>query len=276
MATPDVAISESVTVYQGPLEKSFGDLASLGYDGVELMTIDPRKPDWNQIHKLAADLNMTVGLICTGEIYGLLGLSFADPDPGRCTEAVDRVKDVIDFAASQQAKVNIGRIRGQYLPGIPQHQTEEWGIENFRTISDYAAPKGVIIALENVTILQTNLVNTMEQTRSIIQRTQRSNFKAMIDVFHLNIEEKDLLQAIRNNADINIHVHLADNNRHYPGNCGLDFAAIIQAFYDSGYDDLYCTEIFQLPSIEECAKRSISYLAPIFQKIYGWSPVKRN
>ena len=33
VATPDVAIADSVTAYQG-LEKSFYDLASFGYDGV--------------------------------------------------------------------------------------------------------------------------------------------------------------------------------------------------------------------------------------------------
>ena len=41
VATPDVAISDSVTAYQGPLDKSFSDLSALGYDGVELMTLNP-------------------------------------------------------------------------------------------------------------------------------------------------------------------------------------------------------------------------------------------
>ena len=45
-ATPDVAIADSVTAYQGPLAKTFGDLGALGYDGVELMTLNPGKLDW--------------------------------------------------------------------------------------------------------------------------------------------------------------------------------------------------------------------------------------
>ena len=53
VATPDVAIADSVTAYQGPLQKTFGDLADLGYDGVELMTIDPGKLDWNEVKKTA-------------------------------------------------------------------------------------------------------------------------------------------------------------------------------------------------------------------------------
>ena len=35
VATPDVAIADSVTAYQGPLSKTFGDIAAYGYDGVD-------------------------------------------------------------------------------------------------------------------------------------------------------------------------------------------------------------------------------------------------
>ena len=62
---------------------------------------------------------------------------------------------------------------------------------------------------------------------------------------------------------------LSDNNRRYPGHCGMDFEKIIRTFKEMGYDDLYCTEVFQFPSMEECAKRAIEYLAPIFEKVYG-------
>ena len=272
VATPDVAIADSVTAYQGPLDKTFGDIAAYGYDGVELMTIDPGKLNWDTVKKTAEDLGLVVGLVCTGEIYGQLGLSFADPDAGRRQEAIDRVNGIIDFAASQNAKVNIGRVRGQYRPDVPHEQTEEWAVEAFRAISDHAAPKGVMIALENVTIMQTNFINTMAEARRIIDMTDRPNFRAMMDVFHLNIEEKDMYQAIRDYADINVHVHLCDNNRRYPGNCGMDFEKIIQTFHDVGYDDLFSTEVFQFPSMEECAKRSIAYLAPIFEKVYGRKP----
>lgn len=269
VATPDVAIAESVTAYQGPLDKTFGDIAAFGYDGVELMTIDPGKLDWALVKKTADDLGLTVGLVCTGEIFGQLGLSFADPDAGRRKEAVARVNGIIDFAASQNAKVNIGRVRGQYRPGVPREQTEEWAVEAFQAISDHAAPLGVMIAVENVTIMQTNFLNTMAECRRIIEMTGRPNFRAMIDVFHLNIEEKDMYQAIRDNGDINIHVHLSDNNRRYPGHCGLDFERIIQTFKDTGYDGLFCTEVFQFPDMEECAKLAIAHLAPIFEKVYG-------
>ena len=71
VATPDVAISDSVTAYQGPLDKSFSDLSALGYDGVELMTLNPSKLDWDFVKKEAEKNNLDIALVCTGEIFGL-------------------------------------------------------------------------------------------------------------------------------------------------------------------------------------------------------------
>ena len=99
VATPDVAIAPSVTSYQGALEKSFQDTAALGYDQAELMTVDPDKLDWTDVKKLAEKYNLTIPLICTGEVYGQLGISFVDPDPARQKIALDRMRRIIDFAS---------------------------------------------------------------------------------------------------------------------------------------------------------------------------------
>ena len=63
-ATPDVAIADSVTAYQGPLAKTFGDLGALGYDGVELMTLNPGKLDWGEVEETAEENNLSVVLVC--------------------------------------------------------------------------------------------------------------------------------------------------------------------------------------------------------------------
>ena len=269
VATPDVAIADSVTAYQGPLEKSFFDLASLGYNGVELMTLNPSALDWNFVKAEAEKNGLKVVLVCTGEIWGQLGLSYTDPDPEIRAEAIKRSKDIIDFAAFLDANVNIGRIRGQYCSELSKEQTDAYAIAAFQELADHAAPKNVQIALETVTIMQTNFINTLAEGADMVDRTDRPNFKLMMDVFHLNLEEKDMFEAIRKYSPYNIHVHLADNNRRYPGHCGLNFEKIICTFKECGYDGAFCTEIFQLPSMEDAAKRAITYLQPILDKVYG-------
>ena len=269
VATPDVAIADSVTAYQGPLAKSFGDLAKLGYDGVELMTLNPGKLDWNEVKAEAEKNGLKVVLVCTGEIYGQLGLSYTDPDPAKRAEAVARSKEIIDFASFLGANINIGRIRGMYRPEMPKEETERLAIEAFRELADYAAPKNVKIALEAVTIMQTNFINTIEEDAEMAKRVDRPNFSIMMDLFHMNIEEKDIYEVIRKYCDITFHVHLADNNRRYPGHCGLDFEKILRTFKECGYDGNFCTEIFQIPDMEGAAKGAIEHLKPLKEKIYG-------
>lgn len=269
VATPDVAIADSVTAYQGPLEKSFGDLAKLGYDGVELMTLDPDRLNWDEVKSTAEKNGLSVVLVCTGEVFGQLGISFTDPDAAVRRRAIDRVKRIIDFAGYLGANVNLGRVRGQYQPEIDPAVTWDWAVKAFREISDHAAPLGVKLALETVTIMQTNFINTLAEAAEMIKAVDRQNFRLMMDIFHLNLEEKDLFAAIDQYSEYNIHVHLADNNRRYPGHCGLDFEKIFRAFLKNGYDGAFCTEIFQIPSMEGAAKGAMDHLGPIAQKVYG-------
>ena len=142
-------------------------------------------------------------------------------------------------------------------------------MEAFRELADYSIKKNVMIALETVTIMQTNFINTLAEGAAMVDAVDRPNFKLMMDIFHLNLEEKDVIEAIKKYSPYNVHVHLADNNRRYPGHCGLNFEKIFTTFKECGYDGNFCTEIFQIPNQEEAAKGAIEYLKPIIKRVYG-------
>ncbi len=269
VATPDVAIAPSVTSYQGALEKSFQDIAALGYDQAELMTVDPDKLDWTDVKKLAEKYNLTIPLICTGEVYGQLGISFVDPDPARQKIALDRMRRIIDFASFLGANVNVGRIRGQYTTGIPRQATYAAAVAAFRQISTYAAEKNVMIALETINTLQSNFINTMAEGAAFVDTVGHPNFRLMADVFHMNMEEKDICRSIKDYAAYIIYVHLSDSNRRYPGSAGLNFQKVIQAFQASGYDGTFSVEVMQVPDQKTSAQKSMECLKPIFAQIYG-------
>lgn len=269
VATPDVKIADSVTAYQGPIEKSFSDLAKLGFDGVELMTLDPHQLNWNHVKEEAKKNNLIFSIVCTGEIFGQLGLSYTNPDSTNRAEAIKRTKDIIDFASYLGANINIGRIRGQYCKQLSKEQTELYAIKAFKEISDYALNKNVSIALEPVTILQTNFINTVEEAVDMVKRVNKPNFKIMMDIFHMNLEEKNIYETIKKYCEYTIHVHLADNNRRYPGHCGLNFEKILSTFKQCNYNGNFCTEIYQIPNMTEAARKTIEYLKPLKEKIYS-------
>lgn len=132
VATPDVVAADSVTAYQGSLERSFRDLRKLGYDGVELMTLNPGKLDWKEVKEEAQKNGLAVVLVCTGEIFGQLGLSYTDPREAVRRQAVERSKEIIDFAGFLGADINMGRIRGRYCKELSREETEERAVEAFR------------------------------------------------------------------------------------------------------------------------------------------------
>ena len=269
VATPDVTVSPDVTAFQGRLEDSLDFLAGLGYDGVEFMTLNPDKLDRDRVRKELERRNLMVSLVCTGEIFGQLKLSYMDKNPDVRREAVARSKGIVDFASLLGANINIGRVHGMFYHDVERETSLGWLTDALRDLCDHAGERNVQVALENVTIMQTNVMNTCAEAAAVCDRVARPNCKIMMDVFHMNLEEKDMFQTIRDYASCNIHVHLADNNRRYPGNCGLDFGKIVRAFRDAGYDGAFTTEIFQLPSQEEAARGAMEHLAPIFKNVYG-------
>lgn len=268
VATPDVKVSPGVTAFQGKLEHSFGKLAEFGYDGVELMTLNPLELNWDKVKRTAEKNRLNVVLVCTGEIFGQKRLSFMDKKAEVRQNAIARVKEIIDFASYLGANINIGRVRGQYCDELPKEVSYGYAIDAFKNISEYSGKKNVKVALETVTIMQTNFINTVEEAIKVIKDVDNENFRLMMDIFHLNIEERDMFETIKKYSDYNIHVHLADNNRRYPGSCGLNFEKIINTFMSVGYNGAYCTEIFQQPDQETAAKGAVNYLRPILDKIY--------
>lgn len=269
VATPDVAISPDVTAFQGKLVDSLDCLSEMGYDGVEFMTLDPHKLDRDKVRQELDKRKMIVSLVCTGEIFGQLGLSYMDKDPAKRKEAVRHSKEIVDFAEMLDSNINIGRIHGMFRHDVDREASYGWLLDSLRELCDYAGPKGVLVALENVTIMQTNCMNTVEETLKTASDVGRDNCRIMMDVFHMNIEEKDMFECIRKYGANTVHVHLSDNNRRYPGNCGLDFERILRAFKEAGYDSSYTTEIFQLPDQLSAAEGAMRHLSPLFKKVYG-------
>lgn len=267
VATPDVTLSPLVTAFQGDLETSLGTLGDMGFDGVEFMTINPMTLDWGYVEKVACKNNLDIVLVCTGEIYGQQGLTFTDPKQEIRTKAIHRVKEMIDFASYFGANINIGRVRGQYVDSIPRGLSYQYALEAFRQIAAYGEKKKVKIAIEPVTYLQTNFINTVDEAIKVCNEVGSDSLKIMLDLFHLNIEERDIYEAIEQGKDHNIHVHIADNNRRYPGMGGFDFTKILRSLKTAGYDGPICTEIYQLPNQLEAAEGTIRKIKPILANL---------
>lgn len=266
VATPEVTYSPNVTSMQGNIYENVDKLKKYGYDGVELMVRDTHLINQEEIISYIKKQNMDISMICTGEVYGEDGLTLTSPKVEIREATKKRLKQLIDFAQKCKANLNIGRVRGFYCEELLKSETEELAIIGLRELCEYAEDKGVNILMEPVTRLQTNFINSTKDGIEFCEKVKRDNFKLMLDIYHMNIEDPCILKSLKEAKDYVKHIHFADNNRRILGNCGMDFKNILKVLREIDYRGVISLEIFQIPTQDEAAKKSITYLRKIMEE----------
>ena len=239
-------------------QKSIQKVAESGYDAVELHIRDPKGVDVGEIERLLKQYRLPVPTIGTGQAYGEEGLSFADPDPEIRLKAVQRIKDQMDFASRLAIpRVTIGLIRGTVTSAKDQGQTEEYVRECLEKCLDYN--RAITLILEPLNRYETSLYNDVASAREVIDRIGKPNLKLLIDTFHMNIEEPDMIDSILQAQDYISHVHFADSNRWAPG-CGhINFRKIVSTLRKIKYHGTISAEVLPKPTPEACLKLTIDY-----------------
>jgi len=239
-------------------KESIKKVADLGYDAVELSVRDPRMIDVHEIKSLLQQHHLTVPAIGTGQAYGEEGLSFTDPNPEIRRKAVQRIKDQMDLAIDIKGpQVIIGLIRGTVKPGMDKEEAERYFIQSIVECLEYKPE--VTLTLEPINRYETNLYNDTRSAMEVIDKIGRSSLKMLVDTFHMNIEEKDVIESILHAKGYVSHVHFADSNRWAPG-CGhIDFAEILDALEEIGYEGALSAEILPKPTPGECLKLTMEY-----------------
>lgn len=249
--------------FSGSLAQNIADIAAMGYDGVELAIRDPKLVDVDALEALTREHGLRVPAIGTGQAWGEEKLSFTDPDLSVRRAAVERIKSHIPLAARFNAVIIIGLVRGIIKPGITHEQGMAWVCEALQECSAAAKPFGVRLALEPINRYETTLVNSVAQGMALIDRVGADNFGLLLDTFHMNIEEPDILQSISTCGDRIFHFHVADSNRWYPGAGHLDFSGILSRLQSTGYDGFVSGEFMPLPDPLTAARENFARLRAI-------------
>ncbi|MFQ5864537.1 MAG: 5-keto-L-gluconate epimerase [bacterium] len=249
--------SFSALAYKGEFEANVAKIAALGYDGVELAVRNPGLLNAKYVEKVVVENGLRVPAIGTGQAYGEEGLSFTHQDEEIRKQAVQRIREHIDFAAQFQALVILGLIRGKIEDTIDKNLALEWLLQALRECSTYAISKSVKLVMEPINRYETNLVNTVAEGLDLIEKVGAENLGLLLDTFHMNIEEPSIEESIRNAAQRLFHFHIADSNRWYPGAGHINFEHVVAVLHDIGYKGYISAEILPLPNSDTCAEKTI-------------------
>ncbi len=251
VSTPEAEFS--ALAFKEDFKESIKKVAKFGFDAVELAVRNPENIDIVKTKEVLEEYNLSVPAIGTGQAYGEEGLSFTNPDKEIREQAVERIKAQMDFSEQiGDPQIIIGLIRGIMDEDQKIAEAEKYFLECLRKCADYK--RNIILTLEPINRYETNLYNTIESMKGFISKVDRDNVKLLVDTFHMNIEEPDIYDSIKNSAQYISHVHVADSNRWAPG-CGhLDFEKIIETLKDIDYDGALSAEILPKPDPDKSAE----------------------
>ena len=232
-----------------PTDERIAELAprirDWGFDVIELPIERPGDWDPDRTAELLAEL----GLGATTCAVMPESRSLVSPDGEVVAATQDYLRTCVDHAARIGASVVGGPIYAPVgwtplLDADERSGTVDRLVEALAGPAEYAASRGVTLAIEPLNRYETSLVNTVEQAREIVDRVDSAGCGILVDTFHLNIEERDPAAAIRIAGDRLAHVQVCANDRGAPGADHIDWPAHLEALRDVGYAGPLCIESF--------------------------------
>ena len=244
-------------VYCGPTETTFRKAAEFGYDGVEIHLRDASDISVPDVKRLMKETGLAVTTLGTGLATVEYGINFASDDPLIRRRAVDYAKKLTEIASEIGSAVTIGLMNGKVGRGAERNDRIKWVLECLSECRAYAEKKGVIILLEAINRYESDYMCLQEDSASFAEKAGKKNMKILSDIFHMNIEEKDICASLEARKDEIGYVHLVDSNRQYPGQGHTDLKAVVSTLKKIGYSGYFSFECLPLPDSDTAAKNAI-------------------
>jgi len=247
----------------------FRFVSGLGYEGVEIAPFTLAE----SVAELSADDRARLrrdaekfGIEIVG-LHWLLasppGLHISHPDESVRERTAAYLKDLVGCCANLGGNLMVFGSPKQrnVLPDLSPKQARERAIKTFEDVLPAAEAGDVTICLEPLTSAETDFVNTAAEAVEIIDRIGHPNLRLHLDVKAMCSETQPIPAIIREYAPYMRHFHANDPNLRGPGFGDLDFAPIMAALKDVGYDQYVSVEVFDFsPDPETIASKSIEYL----------------
>jgi hydroxypyruvate isomerase len=214
--------------------------AEQGFGGIEdnffkLREIDEQKAIAKALEKHDMQLGASVF-----NLHSWATASFVTP----IAEAREMLKQ--DIATSIEAsKLNGAKVlttlSGPGFPALPDAIQVMNIVDNLRWLGDEMAKHNLTLGLEAITSRgwPTIFLNSPRQALQIVKAVNHPNVKLIYDIFHVQVEDGDVLRGIDEAWDQIALIQMADvPTRTEPGSGELNFANILKKIDEKGYTGL--------------------------------------
>lgn len=221
----------------------------LGYRLIEFPRLDPKRFNVTWLARRLEDLELGVAVT--------MGLP---PDSDISSEddaAVKRGESLLQDAVAVARDLGAAKLGGIIFSAhakyysLPTDKGRENSVRVMTRVAEKARAAGVTLNLEIVNRFESNLLNTAAQGLAFIRDTGMENIYLHLDTFHMNIEEADPIQAIRNARGHIGYFHIGESNRGYLGSGTINFPPIFDVLVETGYDDFVTFESFSSTVVDK-------------------------
>jgi D-psicose/D-tagatose/L-ribulose 3-epimerase len=221
----------------------FARLREIGFDGVEIPIFDQEVDTYAALGARLEQLGLErLAVSARGAEDNPIAA-----EPELRAAAVAATKANLDSAAALGAPLICGPLAaplGVFTGAPPTAEEKARAVEYLQEIAPYAEERGVTIALEYLNRFEMYLTNSAADLAALVREVGHPRIRMMYDTFHAHIEEKDSRAALRECADVLVHVHVSENDRSTPGAGQVAWETTFSALREIGYDGWVVIEAF--------------------------------
>lgn len=240
-----------------PLSITAERLAALGFDGVELLG-DLSRYSAKEAAQILSDHGLQVFSLTPENV------DISHPDQQIHQEAVEYFYRLIDFATefSPTPLISCHGLVGRIAPISTMEEENGLLVQSVREIGEYAQANGLKVVFEVLNRYETHQIHTGAEALELVDAVALENVGVLLDAYHMNIEEANPAQALKQVGSRLWLYHAADSNRRAIGLGHTDFASQRAALREVGYTG---------PVILECTAPGPNPFTPV--KGPGWRAV---
>jgi protein FrlC len=240
-------------LYQYTIQDAVALVARAGYDGVDIWGGRPHvyrqdlsADELKDLRKQIERLGLTVSSFMPA--FYRYPHSLSNPNPRVREDSIQYMRDCIDNAALLGAKIVL------VVPDLSLHgQSREDSLgrmmEGIDIVARYASGTDLKLGIEVLYYDETDLVNSADDARAIIEQLGHDNLGVVLDTGTLNLSKEPPEEILAKLGDRVLQVHVNDNDggreqqNLIPGDGTYDFRALIRVLKEHNFEGFLSAEL---------------------------------
>ena len=239
------------------IEQCLSKVAKIGYDVMELPLLNPDALDTAFVSKAFEKFNI--------EPTVSLGLSYNTDISSEDEDRVNSGRELLFKALDKTIEVGSSNLCGVIHSALQKNDCPRTkrGYENslsvIKNLAEKANQNNITLSLEVVNRYETNIMNTAEDALSYLNDLNMPNVKIHMDTYHMNIEEDNYIDPIKNIGKDKLGMyHIGENHRGYLGSGHINFSEVFQGLKKIDYQGIITFESFSSEVVDPVLSNTLA------------------